>query len=65
MSLDAELQQILDAWAADDGPPAHEVPVEQARAAHLAETETGGARAGGRARRGRHRGRRGRAHLRA
>jgi len=39
VSLDAELQPILDAWAAEDGPPAHEVPVEQARAAHLAETE--------------------------
>ena len=39
MSLDAELQPILDAWAAEDGPPAHEVPVEQARAAHLAETD--------------------------
>ncbi len=39
MSLDAELQQILDGWAALDGPPAHEVPVEQARQAHLAETQ--------------------------
>ena len=38
MSLDAELRQILDGWAALDGPPAHEVPVEQARQAHLAET---------------------------
>ncbi|WP_028066297.1 alpha/beta hydrolase [Solirubrobacter soli] len=39
MSLDAELQAVLDGWAALDGPPAHEVPVEQARAAHLSETE--------------------------
>jgi acetyl esterase len=39
LSLDAELQQILDAWAAADGPPAHEVPVEQARAAHVSETQ--------------------------
>jgi acetyl esterase len=39
VSLDGELQEILDAWAADPGPPAHEVPVEQARRAHLAETE--------------------------
>jgi acetyl esterase len=36
---DPELQEILDAWAADPGPPAHEVPVDQARRAHLAETE--------------------------
>ena len=40
MSLDGELRQILDAWAVDDGPPAHEVPVDQARRAHLAETES-------------------------
>ena len=39
MSLDPELQQIIDAWAAEAGPPAHEVAVEQARRAHLAETE--------------------------
>jgi acetyl esterase len=39
LSPDPELQQILDAWAAANGPPAHEVPVEQARRAHLAETE--------------------------
>jgi acetyl esterase len=39
LSLDAELQAVLDGWAALDGPPAHEVPVEQARAAHLSETE--------------------------
>ncbi len=41
MTLDAELQQVLDAWTADTDPPtppAHEMPVEQARAAHLAET---------------------------
>ena len=66
LSLDPELQAILDAWPAD-GPPAHEVPVEQARAAHLAETER--ARGGGR-RRSRtssddDRRRRPRAHLRA
>ena len=39
MSLDPELQEILDGWAALDGPPAHEVPVDQARRAHLSETE--------------------------
>ena len=38
MTLDAELQRILDALREADGPPAHEVPVELARAAHLAET---------------------------
>ena len=32
-------KRILDAMPAADGPPAHEVPVEQARAAHVAETE--------------------------
>jgi acetyl esterase len=39
LKLDAELQRILDALATDDGPPAHEVPVDLARAAHLSETE--------------------------
>jgi acetyl esterase len=39
LTLDPELQGILDALVADDGPPAHEVPVELARTAHLAETE--------------------------
>ncbi|HEY6888626.1 MAG TPA: alpha/beta hydrolase [Solirubrobacter sp.] len=39
MSLDPELQEILDGWAAVEGPPAHEVPVDQARQAHLSETE--------------------------
>jgi acetyl esterase len=39
LSLDAELQATLDGWAALEGPPAHEMPVEQARAAHLSETE--------------------------
>jgi acetyl esterase len=39
LTLDAELQRILDALREDDGPPAHEVPVALARAAHLAETE--------------------------
>jgi acetyl esterase len=38
LTLDAELQRILDALEEDDGPPAHEVPVTLARAAHLAET---------------------------
>jgi acetyl esterase len=36
--IDPEIEQILDALP-DDGPPAHEVPVEQARAAHSAETK--------------------------
>ncbi len=35
--LAPEIQQILDAFP-DDGPPPHEVPVEQARAAHITET---------------------------
>jgi len=35
--IDPELQQILDAFP-DDGPPAHEVPIELARAAHVTET---------------------------
>jgi acetyl esterase len=39
LSLDPELQRLLDAMAAEPGPPAHEVPVTQARMAHLAETE--------------------------
>jgi acetyl esterase len=39
LTLDEELQRILDALEEDDGPPAHEVPVALARAAHLAETE--------------------------
>jgi acetyl esterase len=39
LTLDAELQGILDALEEDEGPPAHEVPVALARAAHLAETE--------------------------
>jgi acetyl esterase len=33
-----EIQRVLDALP-EDGPPAHEVPVEQARTAHLTETE--------------------------
>jgi acetyl esterase len=37
-TLNPQLQAILDAMPAD-GPPPHEVPVEQARAAHIAETE--------------------------
>ena len=36
--LDPEIQQILDGFP-DDGPPAHEVPIEQARAAHITETD--------------------------
>lgn len=37
-ALNAEVQRILDALP-EDGPPAHEVPIEQARVAHLTETE--------------------------
>ncbi|MBE2316320.1 alpha/beta hydrolase [Solirubrobacter sp. CPCC 204708] len=36
--MNPELQRILDAFP-QDGPPAHEVPIEQARTAHLTETE--------------------------
>ncbi|RKQ86551.1 acetyl esterase [Solirubrobacter pauli] len=36
--MNPEVQRILDALP-DDGPPAHEVPIEQARQAHLTETE--------------------------
>ena len=36
--LAADIQAVLDGMLALDGPPAHEVPIEQARAAH--ETET-------------------------
>jgi acetyl esterase len=39
LTLDPELQRILDAFREADGPPAHEVPVDLARAAHIAETE--------------------------
>jgi acetyl esterase len=39
VSLDPELQELIEAWAADPGPPAHEIPVDQARMAHLSETE--------------------------
>ena len=39
MTLDPELQRILDAMLAAEGPPPEDVPVEQARAAHIAETE--------------------------
>jgi acetyl esterase len=39
LTLDAELQRILAGLEEADGPPAHEVPVALARAAHLAETE--------------------------
>ena len=35
--MNPEIQKILDAFP-DDGPPPHEVPIEQARAAHITET---------------------------
>jgi acetyl esterase len=37
--LDPGIQEVLDGLNALDGPPAHEVPVEQARAGHEQETE--------------------------
>ena len=37
--LDPEIAEILEGMLAITGPPAHEVPVEQARAGHEAETE--------------------------
>jgi len=37
--LDPEIQAILDAMNALPGPPAHEVPVAEARAGHIAEAE--------------------------
>jgi acetyl esterase len=37
--LDPQIQALLDAMNALPGPPGHEVPVAQARAAHAAETE--------------------------
>jgi acetyl esterase len=37
--LQPEIQAILDEMNAAPGPPAHEVPIAEARAAHLAETE--------------------------
>src|SRR3954452_5567014 len=37
--LDPEVGRVLEAMLAVDGPPAHEVPVDQARAGHEAETE--------------------------
>ena len=37
--MDAGIQKVLDAMNALEGPPAHEVPVEQARAGHENETE--------------------------
>jgi hypothetical protein len=36
--IDPELQPIVDAMLALPGPPPEDVPVEQARAAHSAET---------------------------
>ena len=45
--IDPELQPILDAMLALPGPPPEDVPVDQARAAHVAETEQlAGARPG-------------------
>src|SRR4051794_2011628 len=37
--MDPGIQQVLDAMNALEGPPAHEVPIEQARAGHEQETE--------------------------
>ena len=37
--LEPGIQKILDGMNALEGPPAHEVPVEQARAGHEQETE--------------------------
>ena len=37
--MDPGIQKVLDAMNALEGPPAHEVPVEQARAGHENETE--------------------------
>ena len=37
-ALNPEIQRLLDAFP-DDGPPAHEVPIEQARMAHITETK--------------------------
>jgi acetyl esterase len=37
--VDPGIQKVLDAMNAVEGPPAHEVPVEQARAGHEQETE--------------------------
>jgi len=36
--VNPEIQALLDAFP-DDGPPAHEVPIEQARMAHITETK--------------------------
>src|SRR4051812_50106040 len=36
-SLNPEVQAILDSFP-EDGPAAHEVPIDQARAAHITET---------------------------
>jgi acetyl esterase len=38
-ALDPGIQKVLDGMNALEGPPAHEVPVEQARAGHEQETE--------------------------
>ena len=38
-TLDPEIAKILEGMLAFTGPPAHEVPIEQARAGHEAETE--------------------------
>ena len=37
--LDPDIAAVLEGMIAAPGPPAHEVPVEQARAGHEAETE--------------------------
>ena len=37
--LHPEIQAILDEMNAAPGPPAHEVPIAEARAAHAAESE--------------------------
>ena len=37
--LDPGIQKVLDGMNAVEGPPAHEVPIEQARAGHEQETE--------------------------
>jgi acetyl esterase len=39
VTLDPELQRILEAMLAAEGPQAEDAPVEQVRAAHIAETE--------------------------
>jgi acetyl esterase len=38
-TLDPAIQAVLDGMLAAPGPPAHEMPIDQARAAHVAESE--------------------------